>query len=328
MSSSMAGALRPIGHDHRLTLVEHLGELRTRLIISVVAVAVAFGISFWQNHALLGALNRPLEHAGRAASTHTHGALASSARAQAALRAALQRQSAAFRAVAGSRRGVDPAARRALVAAAAAGEAAARATPRSAPANQPVTLGLGEPFTQTIMVSAYFALLFSLPLILFQLYAFVLPAFSRAQKEVVLPLMGMVPVLFTAGVLFGYFFVLPAAVTFLQNFNSGSFDALVQAKTYYSFVLLTLMAMGVLFQIPVGVIALNRLGIVSAKQLRSNRRYAIVGIAVLAMLLPGTDPVTTLLEMAPMLVLFEFSVLLATFYERRTRRRDAAAALH
>jgi sec-independent protein translocase protein TatC len=320
----MAGVLRPIDHEHRLTLVEHLGELRTRLIISVIAVVVAFGVAFWQNHALLGALNRPLEHAGKAAGTHAHGALASSARAQARLRTALQRQSAAFRAVAGSSRGLDVTARRALISAAVAGEAAVRATPRSAPPNQPVTLGLGEPFTQTIMISAYFALLFALPLILFQLYAFVLPAFNRAQKEVVLPLMAMVPVLFTAGVLFGYFFVLPAAVSFLQNFNSGSFDALVQAKTYYSFVLLTLMAMGVLFQIPVGVIALNRLGIVSAKQLRSHRRYAIVGIAVLAMLLPGTDPVTTLLEMVPMVLLYEVSILLAAFYERRTRRREAA----
>ena len=327
MSSSMAGALRPIGHDHRLTLVEHLGELRTRLIISVIAVVIAFGVAFWQNHALLGALNRPLEHAGRAASTQAHGALASSAKAQARLRTALQRQSTAFRAVAGSTRGVNDSTRRALLSAAAAGEAAVRATPRSAPPNQPVTLGLGEPFTQTIMVSAYFALLFALPLLLFQAYAFVLPAFNRVQKQVVVPLMAMVPVLFAAGVAFGYFFVLPAAVAFLQNFNSGSFDALVQAKNYYSFVLLTLIAMGILFQIPVGVIALNRLGVVTAKQLRSHRRYAIVGIAVLAMLLPGTDPVTTLIEMVPMLFLYEISVLLASLYERRARRRDAAASV-
>jgi sec-independent protein translocase protein TatC len=112
--------------------------------------------------------------------------------------------------------------------------------------------------------------------------------------------------------------VLPGAVGFLQNFNASSFDALVQARSYYHFVVFTMLATGVLFQIPLVVIGLNRLGILSTRQLREHRRHAIVVIVALALLLPGTDPVTTLLELIPMLVLFELSIVVASVLERRS----------
>ena len=103
-----------------------------------------------------------------------------------------------------------------------------------------------------------------------------------------------VPFLFVAGVVFGYYTVVPRAIQFLQNFNTDSFDVLIQAQPYYKFVLMLLVAMGLLFQIPVAIIAVTRVGIVSTSQLAHNRRYAILIIAVLAMLLPGQDPITML----------------------------------
>ena len=141
-----------------------------------------------------------------------------------------------------------------------------------------------------------------------------------------LPLMAMIPVLFLAGAVFGYFLVLPAAIGFLQNFNSDEFDVLVQAKSLYSFSIITLIVMGVLFQLPVGVLALTRLGIVTPRQLRRNWRYATVIIAVIAVLLPGTDPVTTCIEMIPMLVLYGVSILLAMWVERLDRRAEVREA--
>jgi sec-independent protein translocase protein TatC len=181
-----------------------------------------------------------------------------------------------------------------------------------------VTLGLGEPFSQTMTVSAYAALLLALPVLLFQLYAFVIPAFSPRERRVATPMLAVAPLLFAAGLVFGYFVVLPGAVGFLQNFNASSFDALVQARSYYHFVVFTMLATGVLFQIPLVVIGLNRLGILSTRQLREHRRHAIVVIVALALLLPGTDPVTTLLELIPMLVLFELSIVVASVLERRS----------
>jgi sec-independent protein translocase protein TatC len=308
---------RAIGHEARLPLLTHVDELRMRLIISVAAFAVAFGFAFWQNHALLNALNRPLANATTGARQHSGGPLAQSARTQAALRVALNRQRVAFQRLASGSSGQAPAERRALTSAAQADAAAVAVTPTEPPGRQPVTLGIAEPFSQTVTVSAYFALLLALPVILFQLYAFVIPAFSPRERQLATPMFAIAPLLFAAGLAFGYLVVVPGAVGFLQNFNASSFDALVQARSYYQFVLFTMLATGVLFQIPVAVIGLNRLGILSARQLREHRRYGIVAIVALALLLPGPDPVTTLLEVIPMLVLFELSIVVATVLERR-----------
>ena len=83
------------------------------------------------------------------------------------------------------------------------------------------------------------------------------------------------------------------------------------ASEYYGFFVLTLIAVGILFQIPIGTLAVTRLGIVSLEQLAANRRYAVLVIAIAAMLLPGTDPVTMLISMVPLYALFELSLLLA-----------------
>jgi sec-independent protein translocase protein TatC len=319
----MARALRPIGHDDRLSLVEHLDELRTRLILSAVALSLAFGVAVWQNHALLDVVNRPLERSTAAAARHTApGQLGDTARSQVAVRHALERGAAAFERLARGR-SLDPAERADLLAAARSNRTAAQALPTHVPGRQPVTLGVGEPLGTTLTVSLYFAILFALPFILYQLYAFVLPAFSPAEKRVIRPLMALVPVLFAGGVACGYFVVLPPAIKFLQTFNASSFDVLVQAKPYYSFVTLTLLSLGIVFQLPVAVLALTRSGIVSTAALRRNRRYAIVVIAVIAMLLPGTDPVTTLIEMVPLVVLYELSILLSSWLDRIAAQRAA-----
>jgi sec-independent protein translocase protein TatC len=313
-------ALTCVDHEARLSLVDHLGELRVRILVSAVALLVAFGLSFWQNHALLNVLNRPLERATAGALKHSRGPLAQSAREQQSLRVAFDRQRAAFELLARSSSPAEATQRRALSAAAEADAAAVALAPSAVQGRQPVTLGIGEPFAQTVTVAGYFALLFALPVILWQLYAFVIPALSKRERRATLPLLVIAPLLFVGGILFGYFVVLPGAVGFLQNFNASSFDALVQARSYYSFILLTLVASGLLFQIPVAVIGLTQARIVSTRQLRKHRRYAIVIITALALLLPGTDPVTTGLELAPMLLLYEASIVLASTLERRSHR--------
>jgi sec-independent protein translocase protein TatC len=314
----MALPLRPVSHEARLPLLEHVGELRARLGVTLAAVVLAFGFAFWQNHALLNVLNRPLERASAGAHRHTHGPLAQTARVQERLSMALARQRLAFELLARSSTPLDAAERQALNSAAQADGAVVAVSPGEPQGRQPVTLGLGEPFTQTLTVAGYFAVLLALPVILWQLYAFVIPAFSPVERRVALPLMALAPLLFMAGTAFGYFVVLPGAVGFLQNFNASSFDALVQARTYYRFILVTLLATGLFFQIPVAVIGLTRTGIVSTRQLRQHRRHAIVALVALALLLPGTDVVTTFLELIPMLLLYELSVFVAGLFERRS----------
>jgi sec-independent protein translocase protein TatC len=323
----MATALKPISHDDRLTIVDHLDELRSRLVVSAIAFVVIFILCFWQNHALLDFLNEPLKR-----STPTtqdpkgNGRLAQAAAAQTRVGEGLAAAALAFEALERDP-GLSRATREALAVAAPQVDEAARALPRITPPRVPITTGVGEPFTATLTVAAYFALLFSLPILLYQAYAFVLPAFSPSERRIALPLMLMMPLLFVGGVVFGYVFVLPPAVSFLQNFNDESFDVLLQARDYYRFEVMALLSTGLIFQLPVGLLVVNRVGILSARQLRGSWRYAIVGIAVVAAIMPGVDPVTTVILMVPLLALYALSIVLLTIADRRRGSSDAFAPL-
>jgi sec-independent protein translocase protein TatC len=177
-----------------------------------------------------------------------------------------------------------------------------------------LTLGVAEPFTTTLALAAYAGLLLALPVVLYQAYAFVLPAFSRGERRVALPLMLMVPVLFVAGAAFAFFVVVPAALQFLLHFNADQFQTQLRAKEYYSFLSLTMIGCGLVFQVPVGVLALTRLGVTDAAGLRAKRRYAWLGCAIVAAALPGVDPVTMLFEMVPLVALYELSIVLAGLF--------------
>jgi Tat protein translocase TatC len=238
--------IRPISHEDRLSVVDHLDELRSRLIVSALAFLVAWAFTGWQNDLVLEIVNRPL--------------------------------------------------------------------PDDVP--EPITLGPGEAFYTTLTNAAYAALLIALPVILYQLYAFVLPAFSPSERKVATPLLLLIPILFVAGVVFCYFVVLTPALDFLLNFNADEFNTQVRARDYYSFVTLLMLVMGLGFQIPVGVLAACKIGVTSAEKLRRSRRYAFVAIVVIASLLPTLDPVTLMLEAIPLYLLYELSILLASAWGR------------
>src|SRR5277367_5428100 len=316
----MASAVGRIGHEDRVSVVEHLEELRARLIICLAALAVAFGFSVWQNHALLQIINKPLAHQTQKQVRAGNGPLGATYTVQQSARtvatqlqlvvATLERPgSGASAQTRASLQGVSPQLHRAI----------ARLS-KPPEGNKPVTLGIGEPFTTTIGIALIFAFILALPIILYELYGFLLPAFSPEQQRLATPLMLAIPFLFVMGVTFGYFVVLPSALRFFQNFNSGEFNVLVQANQYYHFAAVTLLAMGLVFQVPVGMLAATRAGVVTPKQLRHNRRYAILACGAVAAFLPG-DAITLLLETVPLYLLFELSVLLARVIDRRERRR-------
>ncbi len=248
--------VKPVSHEEQLTLVDHLDELRSRLIVAIGSFVVAFAICGWQNHRILQIVNKPLPDKF----------------------------------------------------------------------DQPLTFGVTEPFTTTFTNAAYAAILLALPVILYQVYAFILPAFSPTEKRVAKPLMLMSPFLFISGVLFCYFVVLPPATDFLLSFNASEFNTQVRARDYYSFSTMTMLAMGIGFQVPIAIIALVRVNIITVEQLRHNRRYAILVIAVLAALLPTIDPITMLLEMVPLLILYEVSIVLAAWMGRADAKTAEVAA--
>jgi sec-independent protein translocase protein TatC len=241
----MPRRVKAVSHEDQLSLVEHLDELRFRIIVCIAVVGVALALCFWQNNLLLEIANGPL-----------------------------------------------PDGRKLL------------------------TFGVTEPFTTTVTVAAYGALVLSMPFLLYQVYAYVLPAFSERERRTVLPILIVFPLLFLAGLAFSYFAVMPAAVNFLLNFNDSQFNIQVRARDYYSFFSMTMLAGGLIFQLPLAILAVTRLGIVKVEQLRSNRRYAYLLIALVAAALPGVDPVSMLIEMVPLLVLYELSILLARAFGR------------
>jgi sec-independent protein translocase protein TatC len=327
----MPRALRPIGHEDRLTLVDHLDELRRRLVVSIVALLASFSFCFWQSDAILKIVTDPVTKTQNLQnpSKHTKDPLERAALAQRQQKQALTALAPALSstgATLGALRGagnLTAAQQRQLDRTTVALATAARETAQAARAlssdnaRKLVTLGIAEPFTATITIAFYAALLLAMPFLLYQAYAFILPAFSPRERKVAVPLMLMVPVLFICGVLFGYFVVLQRAVGFLQNFNDDSFDILLQAKDYFKFAVFFLAGIGMLFQIPVGVLAVTRLGIFTPKQLASNRGYVILAIAIIAAVAtPTPDPVTMTLAMAPLIVLFELSILLARWIDR------------
>jgi sec-independent protein translocase protein TatC len=313
--------LRSIGHEEQLNVVGHLDELRTRLFVSLAVVAVAFGFCFWQNHALLRLINSPLAHQTQQQVRDGHGPLGTTYHVQRTARDVAVQLRAVVDVLRAPGEHQTPASEPALARASARLDrdvAALSAPPRG---DVPVTLGIGEPFSTTVTVSAIFALILSLPILLLQAYGFLMPAFDPRQRRQMRPLILAIPGLFLAGVAFGYVVVLPAAVHFFQNFNSAEFNVLVQASQYYKFAATTILAMGLLFQVPVGILAITRAGVITPSQLRRNRRYAVAVCALIAAVLPG-DAITMLLETVPLYLLFEGSVLLATIAQRRAQARE------
>src|SRR5271154_6466850 len=316
---AVAAAPTRIGHEDRLNIVDHLEELRGRLIISLAALAVAFGFCMWQNHALLHIINKPLAHQTQKQVRAGNGPLGATYTVQQRARTVATQLQVVVGARARPGSGATPATRASLQGVTPQLHKAIARLSKPPEGNKPVTLGIGEPFTTTLGIALIFAFILALPVILYELYAFLLPAFSPEQQRLATPLMLAIPFLFVIGVAFGYFVVLPSALRFFQNFNSGEFTVRVQASQYYHFAAVTLLAMGLVFQVPVGILAATGSGVVTPRQLRHNRRYAILACGAVAAFLPG-DAVTLLLETVPLYLLFELSVLLATFAERRAAR--------
>jgi Tat protein translocase TatC len=176
---------------------------------------------------------------------------------------------------------------------------------------------VGEQFKIALSVSFWTAILVTSPVLFYQLYAYTIPAFRPEHQKVAWPLLLLVPSLFLCGVAFGYFIVIPAASNFLFNFDANMFNVLPQVQPWFEFCITMMLIMGLVFEMPALVLLLARLGIVTSLMLRHFRRYAIVVNAVIAAALPGADPVSMILELAPLLILYELSIWVAKLAEPR-----------
>ncbi|MGN6378140.1 MAG: twin-arginine translocase subunit TatC [Gaiellales bacterium] len=248
---------RRVDPDEQLTLVEHLDELRTRLIITLSALAIGIAVGFWQSSAILAAAKRPAEDA---VGHHL----------------------------------------------------------------QYLQTGPLDAFMASMSVSFYVGLLVALPIASYQIYSFVIPAFSREHHRAIRPLAMLMPLLFALGAAFGWYVVIPPAMNFLLNFNASDFNVQLRASNQISFVVLTMAAMGLIFEMPAIMFTLAKMHIVTGPRMRRTWRYAVVILALVAGILPGADPVSFVAEFVPLLVLYGASYLIVVGVDR-SRARNAAS---
>jgi sec-independent protein translocase protein TatC len=181
-----------------------------------------------------------------------------------------------------------------------------------------LTLGVAEPFTTSLKVSIVAGLALSFPIILWQVWSFLAPAAAEHTQRIVIGFVLFASALLVCGVLFGYFLALPAAVHFLTNYDSGLYNVQIRASNYLSFAVQVLVAVGVVFELPIFVLALVRIRVLTTAKLRANRKLGYFIVLIVGVCLPGVDPVTTIMETVPLFVLYEGSIWLSVLVDRRT----------
>jgi sec-independent protein translocase protein TatC len=244
--------------EDRLTLFEHLDELRKRLFVCIIAVTVGVLLAALFNSTMFEILLHPL-----------------------------------------------------------------RAVPNlPASATKITTFSPAEPFMVSLKIWVVGGLILASPVIIYQLWAFLAPAFSANEKKYFYPVVFATSILFFAGCAMAYFLVLPKGLSWLLTFSSGFFNVQLRAEEYFTFMALFVLAFGLVFELPVVLVLLAKVGVIDDKFLKKNRRWAIVILAVAAAFItPSQDAFSMLAMFIPLYVLYEVSVVLARFVQ--PKREDA-----
>ena len=186
------------------------------------------------------------------------------------------------------------------------------------------TLTIGEPFMTSMWLVFYAGFLVAIPVILWQAWAFFLPALDPAHERMMRIFVFVSVALLLVGLLFGYYFALPKAAHFLANYDKQQYTTFIRARDYIGFAAKVLVAMAIVFELPLFVIGLTRIGILSTHRLRRSRRVGYFVVCCIGVALPGVDPITTILETIPLLILYEASIWASVLLERRSARAAAS----
>jgi len=185
-----------------------------------------------------------------------------------------------------------------------------------------------EPFMAIMKISIYAGLIISLPIILWQFWAFIMPALYENERKNIFPYVALTTGLFLGGVVFGYYVVLPIGLKWLLQFSAGQFTVMLHVDAYVSFVSLFLLAFGVVFELPLVMMLLAWSGIVDYKKMAKVRKWAILVEAVVAMVItPSQDPISMMLMLIPLMILYEFGIWLSRIVSKRKARRRELAVL-
>ena len=184
------------------------------------------------------------------------------------------------------------------------------------------TFTIGEPLMTALWLSVYTGFLIAFPVIIWQAWAFFLPAFDESHERLLRNFTFISVALLLCGVAFGYWLALPKASHYLAHYDSNQYRQFIRARDYIGFAAKVLVAMAIVFELPLFVVGLTRIGILSTHTLRRSRRVGYFVVCCVGVLLPGVDPVTTTLETIPLLVLYEASIWASVLLERRAERPE------
>jgi sec-independent protein translocase protein TatC len=237
--------------DKKMSLTEHLIELRKRLIRSAIALAVGFFVCYYYKEWIFDIITRPLT----------------------------------------------------------------QVLPKN---SYLIYTGLTEAFFVYMKLAFFASLIITCPFILYQIWKFIAPGLLPREKKYVVPFVLSSTLLFLGGILFGYFVALPPAFEFFVSFNNKYLQALISFRDYISLFVTFLLGFGLSFELPVFIFFLAKLGIVNAKMLSRQRRYAILIIFIVAAILtPSPDALSQILMAIPLMFLYEVSIFVARFAEKK-----------
>ena len=241
--------------EEKQTFIEHLEELRKRLIISLIAVGIGFGISYIFSKEIFQLLMIPL----------------------------------------------------------------IKVLPAGA---SMIFTSLPEAFFTYLKVALLAGLFVASPVVLYQIWLFVAPALYSKEKKYVIPFVIFSTLLFIGGAAFGYFIVFPYGFKFFMSFATDFIQPAPKLKEYLSFCSILLLTFGAVFELPLFIFFLAKLGVVDAGMLSRNRRYVIIGIFMLAAIFTPPDIVTQVMMAAPLVILYEFSIVLAKIVGKKRETED------
>ncbi|HEX7415572.1 MAG TPA: twin-arginine translocase subunit TatC [Smithellaceae bacterium] len=237
--------------EHKMSLTEHLIELRKRLIRSVIILGIGFGVCYYYKDWVFDIITKPLT----------------------------------------------------------------RVLPKN---GYLIYTGLTEAFFVYMKLAFFASLIITSPFILYQIWKFISPGLLLKEKKYVVPFVLSSSLLFISGVLFGYFIALPPAFEFFVSFNNKYLQAMISFKDYLSLFVTFLLGFGLSFELPIFIFFLTKLGIVNAKMLSKQRRYAILVIFIVAAILtPSPDALSQILMAIPLMFLYEVSIFVARFAEKK-----------
>jgi sec-independent protein translocase protein TatC len=237
--------------DHKMSLTEHLIELRKRIFRIVIILLIGFGACYYYKDLIFDIITKPLT----------------------------------------------------------------RVLPKN---GYLIYTGLTEAFFVYMKLAFFASLIITSPFILYQIWKFISPGLLLKEKKYVVPFVLSSSLLFISGVLFGYFIVLPPAFEFFVSFNNQYLQAMISFGDYLSLFVTFLLGFGLSFELPIFIFFLAKLGIVNAKMLSKQRRYAILIIFIVAAILtPSPDALSQILMAIPLMFLYEISIFVAKFAEKK-----------